>query len=63
MITIKERTQSKAGFMSILLQMLTSFVVVLSQLFHQMYPNEAFFPETTSTEDPVDDDDGLTLES
>ncbi|RVW85701.1 hypothetical protein CK203_033412 [Vitis vinifera] len=29
---------------------------------HQMYPQEEFFPETTSPEN-VEDDDGLSLES
>jgi len=44
--------------------MLTSLVVVLSQLFNQMYPNEEFFPKATSPEDPTDEDDnGLTLDS
>ncbi|KAI4314650.1 hypothetical protein L6164_027538 [Bauhinia variegata] len=32
------------------------------KLFHQMYPDKEFFPETTSPEDPTDDND-LTLES
>lgn len=44
--------------------MLTSLVVVLSQLFNQMYPDEEFFPKSTSPEDPTDEDDnGLTLDS
>lgn len=32
------------------------------KLFHQMYPQEEFFPETTSPEN-FEDDDGLSLES
>ncbi|OIV94372.1 hypothetical protein TanjilG_25434 [Lupinus angustifolius] len=34
------------------------------KLFSQMYPQEEFFPKTTSPEDTIDDDDnGITLES
>lgn len=45
--------------------MLTSFGVVLLQLFGQMYPNEEFFPKAASPEDPTDEDEdiGLTLEN
>lgn len=37
-------------------------VVLLAQLFERMYPNEEFFPETTSPENP-EDDNGLILET
>ncbi|KHN41821.1 Rab proteins geranylgeranyltransferase component A [Glycine soja] len=34
------------------------------KLFNQMYPDEEFFPKSTSPEDPTDEDDnGLTLDS
>lgn len=33
------------------------------QLFQKMHPNEEFFPEIGSPENPEDDDTGLTLET
>jgi len=39
-------------------------MMVFLQLFGQMYPNEEFFPKTTSPEDTMDDDDnGIIMDN
>lgn len=38
------------------------FDVILSQLFHLLYPDKEFFPETKSTDEPSDDNE-ISLES